>query len=89
MGFKEFLFNLRRVSEIPKKSKLSLFSAINTINSSKWKVREEIFKWKKDMLGDVPESKKGISSGSTLLSSFQNQGHPLLYLICQLNQCFV
>ena len=39
---------------------LSLFSAINTINSSKWKVREEIFEWKKDLLGDVLESKKEI-----------------------------
>ena len=57
------------------------------MDSSKWKVREEIFKWKKDLFGDIPESKKGISSG--LLSSFQNQGHPLLYLIYQLNQCFV
>ena len=64
IGFKELLFNLRWVSEIPKKSKLSLLSTINTNNLSKWKVREEIFKWKKDQLGDIPESKTELSSGS-------------------------
>ena len=66
IGFKEFLFNLRQVSVIyTQEIKVKLvFSHYNTINSSKWKVREKIFKWKKNLLGSIPESKKEISSGS-------------------------
>ena len=62
-GFKEFMFDLTWVFEIPKKSNLSLFSAIKKINSPK-KKEEEVFKWKNICQGELPESKKETSSVS-------------------------
>ena len=61
------LFRLIRDSEVPKKSKTSLFLVRAVGNSSKWWGREEIFKWKNGKLDVWLFAREDISLGSKYL----------------------
>ena len=60
-------FSLIQDSEIPRKSKCSLFSVRIVENSLKWWGREDVFKWKNDKLDVYLFKREDISSGSKYL----------------------
>ena len=77
LGKRKFVI-LNLDSVIPSKSNSSLQVKNNDGSSSKWKVNEEIFKWKKDRGGSV-----NSCAFSIYLIGFQPLDHPWHYLAFQ------